>query len=108
MNFLDYIGEIILWMIIIWFGLKLIESYLKAKNEILQEELKELTNQLKNKIIHVNIEKHGSVFYLFEKDSNRFIAQGSDFEELRQTCNVRFKNAVVVADVDELKKYGLE
>jgi hypothetical protein len=82
--------------------------YLQAKNEILKEELDELTKKLKDKIIQVNVEKHGSVFYLFEKDTNRFIAQGSDINEIKQKCEDRFKNAVIVADSDELKKYGLE
>ena len=100
--------DIIFYCIIIWVVSKFVVLYLQAKNEILKEELDELTKKLKDKIIQVNVEKHGSVFYLFEKDTNRFIAQGSDINEIKQKCEDRFKNAVIVADSDELKKYGLE
>jgi hypothetical protein len=87
---------------------KFVSLYLEAKNEILKEEIDELTQKLKNKIIHVNVEQHGSVFYLFEKDTNRFIAQGSDINEVKKKCADRFKDAVIIADSDVLKRHGLE
>jgi calcineurin-like phosphoesterase len=100
--------DIVLICLIIWAVTKFASLYMKAKNEILQEEIADLTQKLKNKIIHVNVEQYGSVFYLFEKDTNRFIAQGVDISEIKKTCEARFKDAVIVADSDELKKYGLE
>lgn len=100
--------DIVLICLIIWAVAKFASLYMKAKNEILQEEIADLTQKLKNKIIHVNVEQHGSVFYLFEKDTNRFIAQGSNINEIKQKCADRFKDAVIVADEDEIKKYGLE
>jgi hypothetical protein len=100
--------DIVLICLIIWAVAKFVSLYLEAKNEILKEEIDELTQKLKNKIIHVNVEQHGSVFYLFEKDTNRFIAQGSDINEIKQKCADRFKDIVIVADEDEIKKYGLE
>ena len=100
--------DIVLICLVIWAVAKFVSLYLEAKNEILKEEIDELTQKLKNKIIHVNVEQHGSVFYLFEKDTNRFIAQGSDIIEIKKKCADRFKDAVIVADSDELKKYGLE
>jgi hypothetical protein len=105
---MDFIVTVIVICFLIWLASKFILLYLQAKNEILKEELDRLTTQLKNKIIQVNVEKHGSVFYLFEKDTNRFIAQGSDIDEIKKKCEIRFKDAVIVADSDELKKYGLE
>ena len=100
--------DIILICLIFWAVAKFASLYLKAKNEILQEEIDDLTQKLKNKIIQVNVEKHGSVFYLYERDTDRFIAQGSDIDEIKKKCADRFKDAVIVADSDELKKYGLE
>ena len=100
--------DIVLICLVIWIVTKFVSMYLQAKNEILREEIDDLTQKLKNKIIHVNVEQHGSVFYLFEKDTHRFIAQGSDIAEIKQTCADRFKDIVIVADEDEIKKYGLE
>lgn len=100
--------DIVLICLVIWAVAKIVGMYLQARQEILREEIKELSEQLKNKIIHVNVEKYGSVFYLFEKDTHRFIAQGINMNELREKCNVLFKDAVIIADEDEIKKYGLE
>jgi hypothetical protein len=105
---MDLAVDIIFWCIVIWLASKFFLLYLQARQEILREEIKELSEQLKNKIIQVNVEKHGSVFYLYERDTNRFIAQGSDINEIKKKCEDRFKGAVIVADSDELKKYGLE
>jgi hypothetical protein len=105
---MDLAVDIIFWCIVIWIVSKFCSLYLQARQEILREEIKELSEQLKNKIIHVNVEKYGSVFYLYEKDTHRFIAQGIDMNELREKCNVLFKDAVIIADEEEIKKYGLE
>ena len=105
---MDLLLEIIIWGAILWLASKFILFYVQAKNEVLKEELDKLTKQLNDKIIHVKVEKHGSVFYLFEKDTHRFIAQGSDLNEVKKKCADRFKDAVIVADEDEIKKYGLE
>ena len=100
--------DIVLICLVIWAVAKIVGMYLQARQEILREEIKELSEQLKNKIIHVNVEKYGSVFYLYEKDTHRFIAQGINMNELREKCNFLFKDAVIIADEDEIKKYGLE
>lgn len=97
----------ILGFIITWAILKLFQKYLQAKNEILVEELEQLQKRVKDKFIQVNIEKHGDVYYLFEKDTDRFIAQGTNMDELKAHCDARFKNKVVFANDDELKSSGL-
>jgi len=105
---LDLILDVVLWLFVIWLVMKVIEKYLVAKNEILAEQLEDLTKQLKEQVIQVDIEKHGSVFYLFEKDTNRFIAQGTNFDELRDHCVTRFKDKSVVANEDQMKQLGLK
>jgi hypothetical protein len=108
MTFADFITDVFFWLIIFWVFVKAIELYLKAKNEILTEQVKEMTKQIKEQIIHVNIEKHGEVFYLFEKDTNRFIAQGTNFEEVKEHCVTRFKNKSVVADESQMDQLGFK
>lgn len=108
MTALDYIADVFFWLIAFWLILKVIETYLKAKNEVLAEQVKEMTAQIKEKIIHVNIEKHGEVFYLFEKDTNRFIAQGTNFEEVKNHCETRFKGKSVVADESQMDQLGFK
>ena len=88
--------------------MKVAEKYLIAKNEALAEQLGDLTKQLKEQIIHVNIEKHNGVFYLFEKDTNRFIAQGANFEEVQKHCVTRFKDKSVIADESQMEQFGIK
>lgn len=108
MTLADFILDTIFWMVVIWLFMKVWETYLIAKNEALAEQVKEMTKQIKEQIIHVNIEKHGEVFYLFEKDTNRFIAQGATFEEVKEHCQTRFKNKSVIADETQMEQLGFK
>ena len=108
MNALDFIADVIFWLAVIWLFMKVWEKYLLAKNIILEEQIKEMTEQIKNSVIHVDIEKHGSEFYLFEKDTHRFIAQGSDFEEVKRHCLARFKDKTVIADERQMDQFGFK
>ena len=105
---MDYIIDTAFWCIVIWLFMKVWQTYLIAKNEELEAQIKDLTQKVKDQIIHVNIEKHGNVFYLFEKDTNRFIAQGSNFEEVKNHCETRFKNKSVVADEAQMDQLGFK
>lgn len=104
---MEIIWGFIVGLVITWLILKLIAGYLRAKNEVLKEELDDLQKRVKEKFIHVNIEKHGDVFYLFEKDTDRFIAQGTNMQELKDHCDSRFKKSVIFADDNDLKSAGL-
>lgn len=108
MNTLDFIGDIFAWLVVIWLIMKVWQTYLIAKNEVLEEQVKEMTRQIKEQIIHVNIEKHGEVFYLFEKDTNQFIAQGTNFEEVKQHCETRFKGKSVIGDEAQMEQLGFK
>lgn len=108
MNALDFIGEVFVWFLVIWLVMKVVETYLKAKNEAFEEQIKEMTAQIKEQIIHVEIEKHEGVFYLFEKDTRRFIAQGTNFEEVKHHCETRFKGKAVVADEAQMDQLGFK
>jgi hypothetical protein len=105
---MDLTLEIIIWCIVIWLASKFFLLYLQSRQEILREEIKALSDQRTDKIIQVDVEKYGSVFYLYEKDTRRFIAQGSNIGEIKKKCADRFKDAVIIADSDVLKQYGLE
>ena len=105
---LDLILDVVLWLVVIWLFMKVLQMYLVAKNEALVEQLDDLTKQIKEQIIHVNIEKHGGMFYLFEKDTNRFIAQGTNFEEVQKHCVTRFKNKSVIADESQMEQLGFK
>lgn len=59
------------------------------------------------KMIDVKIEKYDDMYYLFDRKSDLFIAQGKNLEELKKRCDERYKTNVIVADTDDLKANGL-
>lgn len=108
MSIIDFIIDSAFWFIVIWLLMKVWQTYLVAKNEALENQIKEMKAKVKEQVIYVNIEKHNNVFYLFEKDTNRFIAQGSNFDEIKSHCETRFKNKAVVADESQMDQLGFK
>ena len=105
---IDFILDTIFWFVVFWLIIKVWQKYLTAKNEALVEQIKDIQAQIKNTVIHVNIEKHNDTFYLYEKDTQEFIAQGSNFDEVKKHCETRFKGKAVVADEAQMDQLGFK
>lgn len=105
---MDFVVDIIFWLVVIWLVMKVWGKYLTAKNEALVEQIKDMQAQMKNSIILVEIEKHDDIFYLYEKDTQEFIAQGTNFDEIREHCKTRFKDRAVVANEEQMEQLGLK
>jgi len=105
---IDFIIDVIFWYAVFWLVIKVWEAYLIAKNQILVEQIKDMSKQIKEQIIHVDIEKHDNIFYLYNKDTREFIAQGTTFEEVKQRCETRFKGKSVVADEVQMNQFGFK
>lgn len=107
MSFVDFL----FYLAVGWIVGKVLSSIalhlLYTKRDQLTEELVEAAKELKDKIILVTIEKHDGVLYLFEKDSDRFIAQGKTKEEIMEHCKKRFPNQSVIANESDAKNYNL-
>lgn len=107
MTFLDFL----FYLAIGWVVGKLLSHialyFLYKKRDELKEELVAAAKELKDKIIIVNIEKHGDMLYLFEKDTDRFIAQGRTKEEIMEHCRKRFPNQSVIADESDAKAFNI-
>jgi hypothetical protein len=105
---IDYIVDTIFWLIVIWLVMKVWEAYLIAKNEALVEQIKDMQAQIKSSVIQVDIEKHNDIFYLYAKDTHEFIAQGTNFEEVKLHCEARFKGKSVVGNEEQMNQLGLK
>lgn len=97
----------IVWMLFVWLVLKIIQGYLEAKNAQLRSQLKEIDKKVKELFVRVNIEKHGEIFYIFEQETDRFIAQGKTADEIKEIMQKRFPDKTFIATDEELKKSGL-
>ena len=56
--------------------------------------------------IAVSIEKHHDVFYVFERDTNKFMAQGASKEEVENVLNDRFPGKKFGASEKNLVEVG--
>jgi hypothetical protein len=108
MNAVDFIVDVIFWLFVIWLFMKMWVKYLIARNEILREDLEAVSKKIKETIVNVNIEKHGDIFYVFEKETNNFIAQGQTMSEIKEIMQKRFPKKTFVATEDHIKESGLE
>lgn len=59
-----------------------------------QEEVEKEQKQsaIKDSIRSIRVEKHGSTLYLYAKDTDEFLAQGSTLQEALATIEKRFPN----------------
>jgi hypothetical protein len=88
---------------------RLVEYMTRPNEKRLEREIKEAYEKAKqDMIIDVKIEKHGDIYYLFEKKSDNFIAQGKNLDELKEVCDKRFRRNVIVANTAELEAAGLK
>ena len=90
-----------------WVITKFIQGYMEAKNQMLEAEIEALTKKVKQLVVRVNVEKHGDMFYLFEKETDQFVAQGRDLDEIKQILQTRFPQKTFFADDDAVKNSGL-
>ena len=108
---MDLLIDILIGLVLGWFVVKVIEGYQRAKlkrqiNEAISE-MQEISKEVKTNLIVVNVEKYNDVFYLYDRDTNEFIAQGKTIEEISENCQKRFKDKTIIADEDVLREFGL-
>lgn len=104
----DFVIDTIFWFIVFWLITRVLQKYLTAKNESMVEQSKDMQTQIKNSVILVDIEKHNDIFYLYDKGTREFIAQGSNFNEVKKNCETRFKGKSVIADEVQMEQFGLK
>lgn len=90
-----------------WLISKIIIGYLNAKNAMLDADIADLTEKIKQRVVSVVVERHGDIYYLYEKETDNFVAQGRDADEIRQILKNRWPNKTFFADEDNVKSTGL-
>jgi hypothetical protein len=106
-EFLDFIFYFFVGLIITKICLAVLEGFLRKRNEEMFDEITQVAKELTDEFILVNIEKHGDVMYLFEKHTNRFIAQGKTKDEIQSHCSQRFPGRTIVTDEEQAGNHNL-
>jgi Na+-transporting methylmalonyl-CoA/oxaloacetate decarboxylase gamma subunit len=72
-------------------GWKAREEHAKKVTEKFIEYLQESgQQQVDENVIQINIEKHNNVFYVYDKETNEFMAQGSSKDEVETNLKKRY------------------
>jgi len=94
--------EFVIWTFLVFFMIRL---FLEVVNLRLETRLKEQQSLIKklNDVIHVvKEEKHGDVVYWFDKDSDQFLAQGRDIEEIKSHIKKRFDKHIFLINDSQM------
>jgi len=67
----------------------------KARDQEFMEKVSELIHKVK-------VEKYGDQYYWFDKDSDSFIAQGKDLNEIINKLKSSYKDHVFITETDEI------
>ena len=87
-----------------YLGLKIVIARLIAR---IEGDLERALEQAKEESIPCRVELHNDVFFVYNNDTNEFVAQGKDLAELRERIRVRWadkKVSVIAGDEAVLEK----
>lgn len=86
------------------YGWGLRERHATRTLERFLEQAKE--EQESEELIHIVIEKHNDVFYVYERENRTFMAQGSTREELEENLKKRYPDQRFACPEKILKEVG--
>lgn len=81
--------DILCWYLGIAWALHMRKKRLENEQSVARLH-QENPQETHSKIFTVYAEKHGDIIYLFEEDTNEFLAQGRDAREIGNHINQRF------------------
>lgn len=79
--------------------------YVRVLEKKLENRLEELTLKLRETIIPARIESAGSVLYMYNRDTNEFLAQGNSFLELEKAARLKFPGKLFNVPQSELNEF---
>lgn len=100
-------GSFIFYALLGWLAMRITQGYLEHKNQELQNEINLIRKKVKEKIVLVKIEKHQDTYYIFESETDSFVAQGKTVEELKEAMHKRYPDKTFMASEEHLKEIGL-
>lgn len=96
----------------IWLGWRLreisaIRLHKQMKKQEQESRILELADEIQSTFIETNVEKIGDTFYLHDKATGEFLAQGDSSEELSTNLRTRFPEKRFVMDKKDLESIGI-
>ena len=103
MNNMDQLIGLLLELAVVYFVVQVIFAYIAIGKQAKQAELAKQEQAQKD--VELTIEVHGNTAYFFNKETNEFIAQGTNADELiSHIVDRKFSNVKFLVDNKELAK----
>jgi phosphoribosylformylglycinamidine (FGAM) synthase-like enzyme len=108
-NFAFWLFDVGCWVVIWYCAFKMLAKIIELRD--VYAEAKEMSDSISEsleRLVHnVKPEKHADVEYWFDGDSDRFIAQGKNIDEIRTHLKDRFKLDIFLVE-DKIMLAGPE
>jgi hypothetical protein len=99
---MNELTDLLIYFLIGWFAFKIFTHFVKIR-VITQADLEEQARERLEQLIHVvKQEQHQDMYYWFDRDTDEFLVQGRNDEEIRKALQVRFHNHIFVVDDDTM------
>jgi hypothetical protein len=100
--------DIALWAFFVSLGINLVLKLMTAKLELELEARQELLAKVSNIVHIVKEETVGEMVYWFDRDNDRFLAQGKTKEEIIAVLKERFSNHIFILEAEQKMMVGPE
>jgi hypothetical protein len=94
------IGLIMLFLIGTTYGWLLHQRFIVARIKTLMSNI---SNSTDKEVIEINIEKHGDMIYVYDRETKQFMAQGKTREELEKILLEKFPGKRFAAPESQLE-----
>lgn len=104
MEFIDYVLYVVVWVMGAVYGWYSRERHARRTVErFFSEVAEDIDNTARSSVIPIKIDRHNGIFYVYNKDTEEFMGQGSTQKELERNLAKRFPDKKFAADKENLK-----
>lgn len=104
MTIYDYLLWVVIWIMGAVYGWYARERQAKKTIDMFFNQVEEtIAEQVDASILKINIEEHNGMFFVYDKETNDFMAQGRTRDELEENLAKRYPDKRFAADKDDLR-----
>lgn len=104
---IEIIVAITVGIVVGWFAREQrAKLYLNRLEHQMNQSFSSMVAEAAKHVIQIEISKQGDMFYVHNKETGEFLAQGRDHDTIADVLNSRFPDMTFMADPDDLEKIG--
>jgi hypothetical protein len=104
MDLWDYAALVAVWILGAIYGWYARERQAKRTIDNFFNQVEEtIAENIEESILKINIEQHNGMFFVYDKETNDFMAQGKTKQELEENLAKRYPDKRFAADKENLR-----